>query len=53
MLLSDYSRHQLLPEKDFVGFVPPQLFIPTVGHHRNGSKPANGGPTMPSITQAL
>lgn len=34
MLLSDYSRHQLLPEKQFEGFSPPKPFIPRVaGHH--------------------
>ncbi|HVV72463.1 MAG TPA: Gfo/Idh/MocA family oxidoreductase [Verrucomicrobiae bacterium] len=34
MLLSDYSRHVLLPEKDFTGFVPPTPFIPdSIGHH--------------------
>lgn len=33
-LLSDYSRHRLLPEKDFAGFVPPAPFIPnSIGHH--------------------
>lgn len=33
-LLSDYSRHRLLPEKDFQGFVPPKPFIPdSIGHH--------------------
>jgi predicted dehydrogenase len=35
MLLADYGRHQLLPEKDFAGFVPPKPFIPeSVGHYR-------------------
>jgi len=34
MLLADYSRHLLLPEKDFAGFVPPPQTIPTsIGHH--------------------
>jgi predicted dehydrogenase len=34
MLLSDYSRHVLLPEKDFEGFKPPTRFIqPSIGHH--------------------
>jgi len=34
MLLSDYSRHLLLPEKDFAGFVPPAPSIPdSIGHH--------------------
>jgi predicted dehydrogenase len=35
MLLSDYDRHQLLPEKDFAGFVPPTPFLKdSIGHHR-------------------
>ncbi len=34
MLLSDYSRHVLLPEKDFRDFVPPKPFIPkSIGHY--------------------
>ena len=34
-LLSDYSRHALLPEKDFRGFVPPPPSIPeSIGHHQ-------------------
>lgn len=33
-LLSDYSRHALLPEKEFDGFVPPPHSIPdSIGHH--------------------
>ena len=28
MLLSDYGKHVLLPEKDFAGFRPPDPFIP-------------------------
>jgi predicted dehydrogenase len=35
MLLADYERHQLLPEKDFTGFVRPMPFIPnSIGHHK-------------------
>jgi predicted dehydrogenase len=35
MLLADYGRHQLLPEKDFEGFVPPRPFVKdSLGHHR-------------------
>src|SRR5208282_1496986 len=35
MLLSDYSKHTLLPEKDFAGFQPPAPTIPrSPGHHR-------------------
>jgi hypothetical protein len=34
-LLADYSRHALLPEKDFEGFVKPQPFIKdSLGHHK-------------------
>jgi predicted dehydrogenase len=34
MLLADYAKHTLLPEKDFAGFKPPQPFIPSSpGHH--------------------
>jgi predicted dehydrogenase len=35
MLLADYEKHVLRPEKDFAEFVPPKPFIPdSVGHHR-------------------
>lgn len=47
MLLSDYGKLQLLPEKDFVEFKRPDPFIPkSLGHHAewiNACK--NGGPT--------
>jgi predicted dehydrogenase len=34
MLLADYEKYQLLPEKDFAGFKPPEPFIPkSLGHH--------------------
>ena len=34
-LLADYSRHALLPEKDFAGFVKPKPFIKdSLGHHQ-------------------
>jgi predicted dehydrogenase len=34
-LLADYTRNQLLPEKDFAKFKKPAPFIPnSVGHHR-------------------
>jgi hypothetical protein len=34
MLLSDYSKHLLLPEKDFADFKRPEPFIPkSLGHH--------------------
>jgi predicted dehydrogenase len=35
MLLSDYGKHVLLPEKDFAGFTPPAPSIPdSLGHHK-------------------
>ncbi|MDB6041058.1 MAG: putative NADH-dependent dehydrogenase [Verrucomicrobiales bacterium] len=34
-LISDYSKHQLLPEAKFAGFVAPAPFIPnSIGHHK-------------------
>ena len=34
MLLSDYGKHVLLPEKEFAGFEPPEPSIPnSIGHH--------------------
>jgi len=34
MLIADYTRYKLLPEKDFAGFVPPTPYIPdSIGHH--------------------
>lgn len=34
MLLADYGRYALLPEKQFVDFKPPAPFIPnSIGHH--------------------
>ena len=34
MLLSDYTKHVLLPEREFEGFVRPDPWIPTsLGHH--------------------
>jgi predicted dehydrogenase len=34
MVLADYTRNMLLPEKDFRDFVRPQPFIPrSIGHH--------------------
>lgn len=47
MLVADYGRHKLLPEKEFEGFVPPPKTIPdSIGHHKewvNAIK--NGGAT--------
>jgi len=35
MLLADYGRHVLLPEKEFEGFVKPPPFIKeSIGHHK-------------------
>lgn len=35
MLLSNYGKHVLLPEKQFAGFVPPPKTIPdSLGHHK-------------------
>jgi hypothetical protein len=34
MLLADYGKHVLLPEKEFAGFEAPTPFIPdSIGHH--------------------
>jgi predicted dehydrogenase len=46
-LLADYTRRQLLPEKDFAGFPPPTPFIPdSIGHHREWVEACKtGGPT--------
>jgi hypothetical protein len=34
MLLSDYGKHVLLPEKDFTGFArPPKTIADSIGHH--------------------
>ena len=46
MCSCDYSRHQLLPEKDFVGFVPPPPFIPdSIGHHKEWVEACKTGGT--------
>jgi predicted dehydrogenase len=47
MLLSDYGKHVLLPEKDFVGFVRPEPFIPkSLGQHQEWIHACKtGGPT--------
>jgi predicted dehydrogenase len=35
MLLADYTRHRLLPEKTFEGYQPPKPTIPdSLGHHK-------------------
>jgi len=47
MLISDYSRHQLLPEDRYVDFQRPEPFIPTsIGHHQEWIAACKtGGPT--------
>jgi hypothetical protein len=47
MLISDYNKHQLLPEDEFVDFTPPDPFIPnSIGHHREWVEACKtGGPT--------
>lgn len=46
-LISDYGRHQLLPESDFASFTPPAPFIPdSPGHHQEWLDAIrNGTPT--------
>ncbi len=47
MLLSDYSRHELLPEDQYVDFQRPAPFIPaSIGHHKEWIEACKtGGPT--------
>jgi len=47
MLISDYNRHQLLPEENFVDFQRPAPFIPdSIGHHEEWIAACKtGGPT--------
>ena len=47
MLISDYSKHQLLPETKFADFKRPDPFIPSsIGHHREWVEACKtGGPT--------
>ena len=47
MLISDYGRHQLLPESKYADFKPPEPFIPdSIGHHREWVEACKtGGPT--------
>ena len=43
-LLSDYSRHLLLPEKQFEGFVRPAPFIPnSIGHYKEWAQACKTG----------
>jgi predicted dehydrogenase len=47
MLLADYERHVLLPQKDFADFTPPKPYLPdSIGHHREWIRACKlGGPT--------
>ncbi|HZO83759.1 MAG TPA: Gfo/Idh/MocA family oxidoreductase [Verrucomicrobiae bacterium] len=47
MIMSDYGKHVLLPEKDFEGFVRPEPFIKdSIGHHLEWIEACKtGGPT--------
>jgi hypothetical protein len=47
MLLANYDRHVLLPQKNFVEFVPPKPFIAdSIGHHKEWIAACKtGGPT--------
>ena len=44
MLLADYGKLQLLPEKEFEGFKPPEPTIPrSIGHHAEWIHAAKSG----------
>jgi len=47
MLIADYGRYKLLPEKQFEGFEPPKPTIPSsIGHHKEWLEACKtGGPT--------
>jgi len=47
MLISDYGKHQLLPEAEFKDFKRPEPFIPkSIGHHAEWIHAAKtGAPT--------
>jgi hypothetical protein len=46
MLVSDYSKHTLLPEEKFMEFVHPQPFIPnSIGHHKEWTQAIKAGGT--------
>jgi hypothetical protein len=43
-LVSDYSKHALLPEEKFKDFAPPQPFIPnSIGHHKEWTQAIKTG----------
>jgi hypothetical protein len=50
MLLADYDRRLLLPEKEFAHFEPPRPFLPdSIGHHAEWIAACKAGePTAPS-----
>ena len=54
MILSNYSKHVLLPEKDFTGFVPPpQTIAKSPGHHLEWIAACkSGAPTSANFTYA-
>src|SRR6185295_795206 len=44
MLISDYSRHALLPEEKFKDFKAPEPFIPnSIGHHKEWTQAIKTG----------
>ena len=44
MLLADYDRRLLLPEKDYEGFQPPAPYLPdSIGHHQEWVSACKGG----------
>jgi predicted dehydrogenase len=44
MLLADYDRRRLLPEKDYEGFQPPAPYLPdSIGHHKEWVAACKGG----------
>jgi predicted dehydrogenase len=46
MLLSDYSKHRLLPEEKFAGFTPPPKSIPkSIGHYKEWVEACKGNGT--------
>jgi predicted dehydrogenase len=47
MLIADYTKHQLLPQEQFVDFKRPDPFIPnSIGHHQEWIQACKtGGPT--------
>jgi predicted dehydrogenase len=47
MLLADYTRRKLLPEKEYADFTPPKPFIPnSIGHYKEWVEACkSGGPT--------